>query len=305
MRMCIDYRQLKKVTIKNKYPLPRIDNLIDQLKGATVFLKIDLRSGYYQLRVKDSDVENYIQNEEVRFLGHIVSADGIRVDPSKISAVIDWKPPRNVSKVRSFLGLAGKEFVIYNNASLNGLGCVLIQEGKVVAYTSKQLKLHEKNYPTHDLELAAIKDLYLRQRRWLELLKDYEVVIDYHSGKANVVVDALSRKSLFVLKAMNTLLTLSTDGSILAELKAKPVFFLQICEAQKCDSEFQAKRVQCESTSDSKYQIRSDDCLMFRDRICVPKNPELNQKILHEAHSGCLFVHPGSTKMYNDLKKSY
>ncbi|KAG8499107.1 hypothetical protein CXB51_005522 [Gossypium anomalum] len=262
MRMCINYRQLNKVTIKNK------------------------------------------------FLGCIVSADGIRVDPSKISTVIDWKPPRNVSKVRSFLGLAGyyrrfvkgfsmiatpmtklpqkdvkfewseklqqsfnqlktllteapvlvqpksgKEFVIYSDTSLNGLGCVLMQEGKVVAYASKQLKPHEKNYPTHDLELAAIvfalkiwrhhlygekshiftnhkslkyivtqKDLNLRQRRWLELLKDYELLIDYHLGKANVVVDALSKKSLFSLRAMNTQLTLSDDGSILAELKAKPAF---------------------------------------------------------------------------------
>ena len=148
---------------------------------------------------------------EVSFLGHVVSASGIWVDPSKISAILDWKPPRNVSEVRSFLGLAGyyrrfvkgfsmiatpmtrllqkdvkfewsekcqksfdqlkalltkapvlvqpesgKEFVIYSDASLNGLGCVLMQEGKVVAYASRQLKPHEKNYSTHDLELAAI-----------------------------------------------------------------------------------------------------------------------------------------------------
>ncbi|KAA3461490.1 Retrotransposon protein [Gossypium australe] len=181
MRLCI-YRQLKKVTVKNKYPLPRIDDLFDQLKGATVFSKIDLRSGYYQLRVKDSDVPKtafrtryryyeflvmpfgltnapavfmdlmshkfvvvfiddiliYSQEEnehaehlrtilqilrdnqlyakcsksefwlkKVGFLGHIVSGDGVRVDPSKISAIVDWKPPKNVSEVRSFLGLAG------------------------------------------------------------------------------------------------------------------------------------------------------------------------------------------------------
>ena len=145
------------------------------------------------------------------FLGHIVSKEGIRVDQSKIEVILEWKPPRNVTKVRSFLGLAayyrrfvkgflmitapmtrllqknvrfkwsekcqasfeklkaflteapiltqptyGKEYVIFSNASLNRLGCVLIQEGKVVAYVSRQLKLHEKNYHTHDLELAAI-----------------------------------------------------------------------------------------------------------------------------------------------------
>ena len=145
------------------------------------------------------------------FLGHIVLKEGIRVDPNKIEVVVEWKPLRNVTEVRSFLGLAGyyrrfvkgfsmtaapmtkllkknvkyewsekcqrifdklkaflteapvltqptcgREYVIFSDASLNGLGCVQIQEGKVVAYASRQLKLHEKNYATHDLELAAI-----------------------------------------------------------------------------------------------------------------------------------------------------
>ncbi|KAG8481265.1 hypothetical protein CXB51_026038 [Gossypium anomalum] len=338
LRLCIDYRQLNKVTIKNKYPLPRIDDLFDQLKGATVFSKVDLRSGYYQLRVKESDVPKtafrtryghyeflvmpfgltnapavfmdlmnqifrlYLDRfvvvfiddillREVGFLGHIVSAEGIKVDPSKISAIVNWSPPKNVSEVRSFLGLAGyyrrfvqgfsmiafpmtrllqkdvkfewtdecqqsfnrlkdlltkapvlvqpepgKEFVIYSNASLNGLGCVLMQEGKVIAYASRQLKPHERNYPVHDLELAAIKDLNLRQRRWLKLIKDYDLIIDYHPGKANVVADALSRKSLFALRAMNTWLSLTDDGSILAELRAKPTFL----------------------------QVGSDGCLLFK-----------------------------------------
>ncbi|KAA3461731.1 reverse transcriptase [Gossypium australe] len=109
----------------------------------------------------------------------------------------------------------------------------------------------------------AQKDLNLRQRRWLELIKDYELVIDYHPGKAN------------------------------------------ICEAQKFDNELQAKRAQCESTSDSEFLIRTDDCLMFRDRIYVPRNSELIRKILNKAYSSCLSVHPGSTKMYNDLKQLY
>ncbi|KAA3473636.1 DNA/RNA polymerases superfamily protein [Gossypium australe] len=286
MRLCIDYRQLNKVTVKNKYPLPRIDDLFDQLKGATVFSKGDVRSGYYQLRVKEQDVlkiafrtsghakrlrivlqtlrdkqlyAKFSKSEfwlrEVGFLGHIVSGDGIRVDPSKISTIVDWKPPRNMSKVRNFLGAdliqpeLGKEFVVYSDASFNGLGCMLMQDGQVVAYASRQLKSHEKNYPTHDLELVAIifalkiwrhclycekcriftdhkslkylmdqKDLNLRQRRWLELLKDYELVIDYHPRKANVVADALSRKSLYALRVMSTSLSLFDDGAILAKI---------------------------------------------------------------------------------------
>ncbi|KAA3484292.1 Retrotransposable element Tf2 [Gossypium australe] len=261
------------VTIKNKYPLPRIDDLFDQLKGATVFSKIDLRSDYYQLRVKDSDVP------KIAFrMRHFVKGFSMTTTPmSRLlqkDVKFEWpeKCQKSFEQLKALLTEApileqpesGKEFVIFNDTSLNGLGCVLIQEGKVIAYGSRQLKPHEKNYSVHDLELAAIvfalkiwlhylfgekchiftdhkslkylmtqKDLNLRQRRWLELLKDYELVID--SRKANVVADALSRKSL----------------------------------------------------------------------ICVPKDIELIQKILHEAHSGCLSVHPGSTKMYNDLKKLY
>jgi ribonuclease HI len=119
-----------------------------------------------------------------------------------------------------------KSFDIYCDASKQGLGCVLMQEGHVIAYASRQLRKHEQNYPTHDLELAAVihalkiwrhyllghrcqiytdhkslkyiftqNDLNLRQRRWLELIKDYDLEIHYHPGKANVVANALSWKS--------------------------------------------------------------------------------------------------------------
>ncbi|KAA3466335.1 DNA/RNA polymerase superfamily protein [Gossypium australe] len=243
--MCINYKQLNKVTIKNKYPLPWIDDLFDELKGATLRViesnvpKIAFRTryGHYEFLVMPFDLANahaifmdlmnrifrpyldrfvvvfiddiliYSRDEsehnehlrivlqtlrdkqlfakfskyefwlkEVEFLGHIISADGIRVDPSKISAIADWKTPRNKiperilddcdtkdttatkrSEVRMLEVLLiealvlvqpepGKEFVIYSDASLNGLGCVLMQEGKVIAYASLQLKSHEKNY---------------------------------------------------------------------------------------------------------------------------------------------------------------
>ncbi|KAA3473898.1 DNA/RNA polymerase superfamily protein [Gossypium australe] len=208
MRICIDYRQLNTVTIKNKYPLPRIDDfcelkirmcrklLLERDRFVVVFiddiriysrdesehaehLKIVLQTlRDKQLFAKFSKCKFWLR--EVRFLGHIVLA-GIRVDLSKISADIDWKPPRNVYDVRSFLGILDDCYTYDQiaskrcefewseidqlkallteapvDASLNDLGCVLMQEGNVIAYTPRQLKPHEKNYPAHDLELAAI-----------------------------------------------------------------------------------------------------------------------------------------------------
>ena len=337
LRLCIDYGQLNRVTIRNQYPLPRFDELFDQLH---VYSKIDLRSGYHQLRVQESDVPKtafrtrYGQYEflvmpfglnnaptafmdlmnrvfspyldkfvivfiddilvysgsleehsehlrivlqtlrerqlyaklskgqfwlnRVAFLGHVISVEEVSVDPKKIEAVVNWKPPKNVSEVRSFLGLAGyyrkfvegfskiaapltkltrkdvkydwvdvchqsfeelkgrltsssvlalpngrDGFVVYSDALRQGLGFVLMQNDRVIAYASRQLKKHEENYLTHDLELAAVvfalkiwrhylygvpckiftdhkslqyiftqKELNLKQRRWLELIKD-------------------------------------------------------------------------------------------------------------------------------------
>ncbi|KAA3461758.1 DNA/RNA polymerases superfamily protein [Gossypium australe] len=219
---------------------------------------------------------------------------------------------------------SGKEFIIYSDASLNGLGCVLMQEGKVIVYASRQLKPHEKNYPMHDLELAAIvfalkiwrhylfgekchiytdhKNLNLRQRRWLVLLKDYELVIDYHLGKANVVADALSRKLLYALQAMSNQIDLCDDSEVVSKLKVKSMFVQQICDAQKNDVEMMAKRTQCELNVESEFRIGSDDCLRFRDWICVLRNSKLISIILNKAHNSHLTVHPGSIKMYNDLK---
>ena len=156
--------------------------------------------------------------------------------------------------------------MIFSDASLNGLGCVLMQEGKVVAYASRQLKPHEKNYPTHDLELAAIvfalkiwrhylygekcfiytdhkslkyfpsqRELNLRQRRWMELIKDYDCVIDYHMGKANVVADALSRKTMQTLRMLNAHLSLTDDGIVVTELITRASLLNRVLEAQRKD----------------------------------------------------------------------
>nr|GEX12789.1 putative reverse transcriptase domain, retroviral aspartyl protease [Tanacetum cinerariifolium] len=229
LRTCIDYRELNKLTVKNRYPLPRIDDLFDQQQGSSVYSKIALRSGYHQLRLRDEDIlktafrtryghyefqvmpfgltnaptifmdlmnrtkEEHdahlrlilelLKKEElyakfsncdfwlskVQFLGHVIDSDGIHVDPAKIESIKDWESPKTPTEIHQFLGLAGyyrrfiealpegsENFVVYCDASYKGLGAVLMHKEKVIAYASRQLRIHKKNYTTHELELGAI-----------------------------------------------------------------------------------------------------------------------------------------------------
>ncbi|GKA93332.1 putative reverse transcriptase domain-containing protein [Tanacetum coccineum] len=121
----------------------------------------------------------------MQFLGHVIDSEGIHVDPAKIEFIKDWASPMTPTEI------------FYCDASHKGLGDVLMQNEKVIAYASRQLKIHEKNYTNHDLELGVVhildqKELNMRQRRWLELLSDYDCEIRYHPGKANVVANALN-----------------------------------------------------------------------------------------------------------------
>ena len=226
--------------------------------------------------------------------------------------------------------------MIFSDASLNGLLCVLMQEGKVVAYASRQLKPHEKNYPTHDLELAAIvfalkiwrhylygekcfiytyhkslkylpsqRELNLRQRRRMELIKYYDCVIDYHPGKANVVADALSRKSIQMLQALNAHLSLSDDGTVVAKLIGRLNMLNQVLEAQKRDEKIFAIVSQIGNGKETEFTVNENGVLHYKDWVCVPDDNDLRKAILEEAHSGSFAIHPDCTKMYQDLKVSF
>ncbi|GJU38804.1 putative reverse transcriptase domain-containing protein [Tanacetum coccineum] len=208
-RMCIDYHELNKLTVMNCYPLPRIDDLFDQLQGSRYFPKIDLHSGYHQLRVHKADIPKTVfrtryghfeftvlpfglTNAYAVFMDlmnhskeeHEVHLNnGIHVEPSKIKAVKNWKAP--ITNINSLILrinrlIPGEEqeeafqtlkdklcnapimtlpdgpdgFVVYCDTSNQGFGCVLMQRGKVIAYASRQLKIYERNYTTHDLELG-------------------------------------------------------------------------------------------------------------------------------------------------------
>ncbi|GKE71167.1 putative reverse transcriptase domain-containing protein, partial [Tanacetum coccineum] len=274
-RMCIDYRELNKLTVKNRYPLSRIDDLFDQLQGSRVYSKIELRPGYRQLRFQEEDIpktafktcydhydkEEYaehlklilelLKKEElyakfskcefwllkVQFLSHVIDSEGIHVDPDKIESIKDWSSPKTPTEIHQFLGLAGyyrrfiegflkiakpmtkltkknmkfdwsekveaafqllkqklcsapilalpegsENFVVYCDASRKGLCAVLMQREKYVVFTDHKSLQH----------ILYQKELNMRQRRWLELLSDYDCEIRYRPGKANVVADALS-----------------------------------------------------------------------------------------------------------------
>ncbi|GJZ13780.1 putative reverse transcriptase domain-containing protein [Tanacetum coccineum] len=426
-RMCINYRELNKLTVKNRYPLSRINDLFDQLQGSSVYSKIDLRSGYHQLRIREEDIpitafrtryghyefqvilfgltntpavfmdlmncvckpyldkfvivfiddiliysknneehEKYLKIilkllkkeqlyakfskydfwlESVQFLGHVINNKGVHVDPAKVEAIRNWSAPTTPKEVRQFLGLAGyyrrfiegfsliskpltkltqknrkyewgaeedeafqtlkqklcsatilalhegtENFVVYCDASHKGYGAVLMQREKVIAYASRQLKKHEKNYTTHDLELGAIvfalrlwrhylygtkctvytdhkslqyimdqKELNMRQRRWIELLSDYDCEIHYHPGKANT--EAMKEEKV--------------KAKILGRM-IKPIF-----------------------------ETRTDGIQCFEGRIWLPLFGGLRDLIMHESHKSKYSIHLGSDKMYQDLKKLY
>ncbi|GJT22207.1 putative reverse transcriptase domain-containing protein [Tanacetum coccineum] len=443
-RMCIDYRELNKLTVKNRYPLPRIDDLFDQLQGSSVYSKINLRSGYHQLRVREEDIpktafrtryghyefqvmpfgltnapavfmdlmnrvckpyldkfvivfiddiliysKNKQEHEEhlklilellkkeelyakfskcefwipkVQFLGHVIDSEGIHVDPAKIESIKDWTSPKSPTEIRQFLGLVG-----YYRRFIEGFSKIakpmtkLTQKKVKFVWGDKQeaafqllkkklcsalilalLEVSEDfivtiRYTTHDLELGAVvfalkiwrhylygtkctvftdhkslqhilnqKELNMRQRRWLELLSDYDCEIRYHPGKANVVADALSRKErdqplrvralvmTIGLDLPKQILNAQTEARKPENIKNEDVGGMLVENAKNP-----------EAIRTEKLEPRADGTLCLNGRSWLPCYGDLRTVIMHESHKSKYSIHPGSDKMYQDMKKLY
>ncbi|KAL4291440.1 hypothetical protein GQ457_14G014850 [Hibiscus cannabinus] len=322
------------------------------LRGASVFSKIDLMSGYYQLKVREQDVlksafrtryghyeflvlpfgltnaptafmdlmnrvfHEYLDQFLVVFIDDILVYSQTEEDHDRNLRLVLPSDARQqafenlkealINATVLIQPVLGKEFVVYSDASYVGFGCVLMEEGRVVAYASRQLKVHEKNYPTHDIELAALVfALKIRRHYLYELLKDYDLSIEYHPGSANVVVDALSRKVAVELRVMFLRLSISRDGGLVAELQVKPTLIQLIREKQLRDSAMAAHVQDISEGKPIDFRFRDEGVLCFMDRIVVPDDGELRQTILTEAHSSPFSMHLGSTKMYRDLNDEY
>jgi hypothetical protein len=445
LRMCIDYRALNKLTIKNRYPLPRIDEIFDRVHGAKVFSKLDLRSGYHQIRIQDQDISKtafrtryghyefmvmpfgltnapatfqrlvndifrplldncvvvYLDDiliyspdlathqehlrqvfeilrreklyckkskceflkTSVEYLGHVISDQGIQVDPKKVESIVNWPVPKDVSALRSFLGLANyyrrfiqdyakyteplnkllrkdseylwnedcqgamdflKEklssapilrsadhslpFQVTTDASDYAVGAVLSQEGRPVAYESRQMSPAEKNYAVHEKELLAIvhalktwrhylegqefdvitdhqslrylqtqDKLNRRQARWVELLQAYHFNILYKPGKTNVVADALSRQpSLATIR-------LQPDADWMTQMTTG-----YLIDPDK-----------------DKYKLQPSGLRYYDDKIYVPDHGSLRQEILREHHDSMTAGHFGQARTLELVRRHF
>ncbi|GJU51283.1 putative reverse transcriptase domain-containing protein [Tanacetum coccineum] len=356
MRLCIDYRELNKITIRNRYPLPRIDDLFDQLQGAKHFSKIDLRSGYHQLRVKEQDISktafrtryghyeflvmpfgltnapavfmdlmNRVFHEfldkfvivfiddimvfskskvETRggiytlwHLGHIVSAEEITMDPAKVEAITKWPRPTSVTSTEYSMVLTGYWLqILLRVFSRLALPLTkLMRKGEKFVWNEEREKSFEElkqrlvsspilTLPSGTGGFQIYSDASKKglgvyhcsmERRWLELLKDYDTNIQYHPGKANVVADALSRKSGMIAG-------IKVEEEIICDLSIKA--------AQKDDGEIWAIIQNIDKQTE--FRVDDDGILWQGTKLCVPEDPTLREALMTEAHSSPFSIHP-------------
>ncbi|GJW14528.1 putative reverse transcriptase domain-containing protein [Tanacetum coccineum] len=269
-------------------------------------------------RRRHSELDMVIMNKiMIVFIGDIlIYSKNKKEHEEHLKAILELLKKEEFALILA-LPKGSEDFITYCDASIKGLGAVLMQREKVIAYASRQLKIHEKNYTTHDLELGAVvfalkiwrhylhrtkctvftdhnslqhilnqKELNMRQRRWLDLLSDYNYKSRYHPGKANVVADALSRKEWIK--------PLITEAQKPENIKNEDVGGMLI-----------EKSKDPEKLRTEKLEARADGTLCLNGRSCLPCYGDLRTVIMHESYKSKYSIHPGSDKMYQDMKKLY
>ncbi|GKA94338.1 putative reverse transcriptase domain-containing protein [Tanacetum coccineum] len=311
-RMCIDYRELNKLTVKNRYPLPRS---IDQLQGSQYFSKIDLRSGYHQLRVHEDDIPKTAFRTRYGHFEFTVMPFGLTNAPSVFMDLINRVYRHYLDK---FVIVFIDDILIYSKTReehVEHLRLVLelLRKEKLYAKFSKcEFWLREVQFLGHVIngdgirvdysKIEAVKnwkaprtsfeiELHMRQLRWIELFSDYDCEIGYHPSKANAVADALSMKERVKpkrVRAMHMTLQSSIKDRILAAQK------------EAVDEPAGLKK-----GLDEMIIQRSDGTLYYLDRIWVSLKGDVRTLIMDEAHKSKYSVHAGADKMYYDLRDRY
>ncbi|WJX10635.1 hypothetical protein P8452_01329 [Trifolium repens] len=417
-RMCIDYRALNKATVPDKFPIPVIEELLDELHGAQFFSKLDLKSGYHQVRVREedihktafrtheghyefmvmpfglmnapstfqnlmNDVNGLVANKKkclfgqttVEYLGHLISGQGVAVDPNKVVSVINWPKPKNVKGVRGFLGLTGyyrkfirdygkiakplteltkkdafmwsedaqaafdrlksclttapvlalpdfnKDFVIECDASSgNGIGAILMQDKRPVAYFSKALGVRNLTKSVYEKELMAVvlaiqhwrpyllgrrfvvstdqkslkqllqqRVVTAEQQNWTAKLLGYDFEIIYKSGNLNRGADALSRVS---------------DGGELNQFCTRALWEEEGLMKEEVDQDSQLQQIihdlQGDASSGPGFEYRQG-VLLYEGRLVLSRQSVLIPKMMEEFHTTPQGGHSGFYRTYRRL----
>ncbi|KAA3480232.1 DNA/RNA polymerases superfamily protein [Gossypium australe] len=284
MRMCVDYYQLNKLTVKNKYPLPRIDDLVNQFCGVSVFSKIDLRSGYHQLKFKEVVVHKTAFRTRYGHCEFLAMPFGLTNAPP---VLMDLKNLVFQPYLDQFVIVFINDILVYSKTNDEHDGHLKVALQILQEETLCQVeKVRCIIYTDHQSlkYLFTLKELDLRQCRWIELLKDYDCKIEYYPGKANVVADALSRRSMSELRAIFAHLSLFDNDGILTKLQVKPTWLDEIKSKQLLDESLISRVQQIDEAYSSSYVMHLGGNKMYSDpdgnRLCISLSDVLK---LHEA----------------------
>ncbi|GJS89418.1 putative reverse transcriptase domain-containing protein [Tanacetum coccineum] len=380
-RMCIDYQELNKLTVKNRYPLIRIDDLFDQLQGSSVYSKINMRSSYNQLRVRDEDIlktafriryghyefqvmpfgltnapaifmdlmnrvcksclDKFVivfiddiliyskskqkHKEHLKLILELLKKEELscwllskvakpmtKLTQKKVAFERGDKQKADFQTLKDKLCSApilalpegAENFFVYCDASYKGLGAMLMQNEKVISYASRQLKIHEKNYTTHDLELGAV---VFAMKIWRHYLYGTKCTVFTDHKSLQHILDQkelnMRKERIKPLRVRTLVMTISLDlpkQILLAQTEVRKPENLM---AEDVGGMLKERNPY--SPKQERLEPRADGTLCLNNRNWLPCYGDLRALIMHESHKSKYSVHSSSDKMYQDMKLLY